>query len=745
MNSNLSGKHSQFIRGILIGTILLHAAGLYQFITPAIQAGFIPASLKWSAASLASAILLVFEVLLLALTWHKLPGWAEQGFNWLLRQFSRLKWLNIVLLILAVAGFTFLVLSRYGIYFSGVFTRLSIFGGVSLVGCFLLQAFMINRSKSHQYTWGITLLISLILSIFVYNLLALLQDISAYPFTLGWSETSRFYYASLFLAEKIYGFQTPPSVLHPSRYLMQAAPFLLPVSPLWLHRAWQVFLWIAVSLATAAILANRLISWREKPLRSFLFMAWVFAFLMIGPVYYHLQIPLILVLWGFDRNKSEVAWKRFVKNLLIILAASLWTGISRVNWYPVPGLLAAAIIFLEQPVSRSVQPTDHQDNRKPSPSFWQVIRYGIPPVAWTILGTAVAYAAHSAYIFWSGNDASEFASSFSSDLLWYRLWPSSTYPIGILPGILLVSLPMFWAIWEKLRRSQEKQPMWKLVHPIRWAGLGAILLVLFAGGLVVSVKIGGGSNLHNMDAYLSLLLAVFSWIIFNKLNLEEPVAGNVDDQNASTEESLADYFPENTATSPKKPGGTGSLAGGIQGSLVGGLPGSLVGGLAASIAACIAAVCLFTLFSRSALPVFPAQETINRSLAVINRAVKEVKSPDPQVLFLTDRHLLTFGYIQGVKLIPEYERVFLMEMAMANNRAYLERFHEDLRTHRFDLIISEPLFIQQKGQGVRFGEENDAWVEQVSQKILCYYKPRTLIKDVRIQILIPREKPGTCE
>ncbi len=737
MNSDFTGKHTLFIRGILIGTILLHAAGLYQFVTPAVQAGFIPASLKWSAASLAAALLLVFEVLLLALTWHKVPGWTARGFNWLLQQFSRLKWLNIVLQLLAVAGFTFLVLSRYGTYFSGVFTRLSIFWGVSLVGCFLLQAFMINPSKSHQYTWGITLLISLILSVFVYNLLALLQDISAYPFTLGWSETSRFYYASLFLAEKIYGFQTPPSVLHPSRYLMQAAPFLLPVSPLWLHRAWQVFLWIAISLATAAVLANRLISWREKPLRSFLFMAWVFAFLMIGPVYYHLQIPLILVLWGFDRNQSEVAWKRFAKNLLIILATSLWTGISRVNWYPVPGLLAAAIIFLEQPVSRSVRPTNHQDNQKPSPAFWQVIRYGIPPVSWTILGTAIAYAAHSTYILWSGNDASEFASSFSSDLLWYRLWPSSTYPIGILPGILLVSLPMFWAIWEKLRHSKDQQPVWKLVHPIRWAGLGAILLVLFAGGLVVSVKIGGGSNLHNMDAYLSLLLAVFSWIIFNKLNLEEPVAGNTDEQNASTEEGLADYFPENTTTSPKKLESTGSL--------VGGLPGSLVGGLTASIAACIAAVCLFTLFSRSALPVFPAQETINRSLAVINRAVKEVKSPDPQVLFLTDRHLLTFGYIQGAKLIPEYERVFLMEMAMANNRAYLERFHEDLRTHRFDLIISEPLFIQQKGQGVRFGEENDAWVEQVSQKILCYYKPRTLLKDVRIQILIPREKPGTCE
>ena len=33
-----------------------------------------------------------------------------------------------------------------------------------------------------------------------------------------------------------------------------------------------------------------------------------------------------------------------------------------------------------------------------------------------------------------------------------------------------------------------------------------ILLIFFAGGIVVSVKIGGGSNLHNMDAFLVFLL-----------------------------------------------------------------------------------------------------------------------------------------------------------------------------------------------------------------------------------------------
>ena len=46
------------------------------------------------------------------------------------------------------------------------------------------------------------------------------------------------------------------------------------------------------------------------------------------------------------------------------------------------------------------------------------------------------------------------------------------------------------------------------VHLLRLGLIFAALLVLFAGGLVVSMKIGGGVDIHNLDAYLSLLLIV---------------------------------------------------------------------------------------------------------------------------------------------------------------------------------------------------------------------------------------------
>ena len=51
-------------------------------------------------------------------------------------------------------------------------------------------------------------------------------------------------------------------------------------------------------------------------------------------------------------------------------------------------------------------------------------------------------------------------------------------------------------------------------------GLPAILAVFFVGGLVVSVKIGGGTNLHNMDAYMLILLVVGAYLYYGMVAAE---------------------------------------------------------------------------------------------------------------------------------------------------------------------------------------------------------------------------------
>ena len=104
-----------------------------------------------------------------------------------------------------------------------------------------------------------------------------LPDISVYPFSLGWSEASRYYYASLFFSEKIYGQNITPSTLHPTRYLLQSVPFIIDGLPLWFHRFWQVLLWLVGLFGSAFLLARRL----KIPHRFWIwiFSMWVFLFL----------------------------------------------------------------------------------------------------------------------------------------------------------------------------------------------------------------------------------------------------------------------------------------------------------------------------------------------------------------------------------------------------------------------------------------------------------------------------------
>ncbi len=64
--------------------------------------------------------------------------------------------------------------------------------------------------------------------------------------------------------------------------------------------------------------------------------------------------------------------------------------------------------------------------------------------------------------------------------------------------------------------------MERRVHWLRWLGLAGELLVLFVGGLIVSVKIGGGSNLHNMDAYLVLLLIIGVHFYLGRVEIDFP-------------------------------------------------------------------------------------------------------------------------------------------------------------------------------------------------------------------------------
>ncbi|HMV29896.1 MAG TPA: hypothetical protein PKE23_10950, partial [Anaerolineales bacterium] len=115
-----------------------------------------------------------------------------------------------------------------------------------------------------------------------------------------------------------------------------------------------------------------------------------------------------------------------------------------------------------------------------------------------------------------------------------------------------------------------------------------------------------------------------------------------------------------------------------------------------------------------------------------------------EILFITERQLITFDLVDGVTLVPEYEQSELMEMAMSRNRPYLENFYAELRARRFTLIIAEDQKFTQQKEGA-FVEENVAWVRYVGAPLLCNYKPVVTLTSNNLQVYEPRPKQVECK
>jgi hypothetical protein len=385
---------------------------------------------------------------------------------------------------------------------------------------------------------------------------------------------------------------------------------------------------------------------------------WFFLFFFQGAVYYHLQVSVLIVLLGVSpRHKG---W-----SMLAVAAASFWAGMSRVNWVPVPAMLAAAIYLLEEPI-------------RPGRAWW---RYLVQPAVWGLVGVVSALLGQAFYIALAGNaDLAVFGSSFTSDLLWYRLWPNDTYAFGVLPGIVLVTLPVAVFLYAALRGRLAS------LHPVRLLGLGAMLLVLFAGGLLVSTKIGGGGDLHNMDAYLAMLAIVVIYF----------AGGRVE--------------PDHAEPAP--------------------FPAP-----ASSMLLILMIIPVGLALLRVPAPIRYDEFQAQQDLALLRQTVQTYSDAGP-VLFVYERHLLTFKMVPGVPLVNDYEVLTLMEMAISGNQPYLERLYRDIEAHRFSAIVMRASNLEVSAGD--FVEENNAWNKLVALPIYCEYEPEVALTSSNIHVYVPR-------
>ena len=541
------------------------------------------------------------------------------------------------------------------------FVRALIFWLVTLLGIISLK---VSRK---DFSWPFSLVVSAIAQAAAYSLVTNFSLVNNYPFSLGWSETTNYYRASILFASQIYGMNLALPSMHATLNFMLAVPFLLGNLPIWMHRAWYAILLVGFTIALGFVFVRRL---KLSDRRSFwLLVAWALLFLMQGPVHIHLLACAFIFLWGVKPQK-------FWRTTLVIMLASVWAGMSRINWYPVPGLFAAALYLLEVPYEVS----------RPR------LRYLWKPVFWFTLGLIAALASQFTYVLVSGNanQPGGAFTSLTSDLLWYRLFPNPTYPRGVLLDLLLVSVPLILIIALVLRQGRGA------FHPVRLAGIFGILLVLCAGGVMVSTKIGGGSDLHNLDAYLIFLMLVGG---YNYFGLFTPETGK-------TRPTLVE-FP---------------------------------------------LIRLFLLILAVTVPVWAAlqqgramftwdRSQVEKALSVTKSQAEAISAQGGEVLFISQRHLLALKMVD-VPLTPAYEQDYLMEMVMSHNQTYLYQFQSDLRQQRFAMIVVGPqnnhLYKRDRG----FAEENNLWVLEVSQPLLCYYEmvyPPEAGLDVALYL--PRSQP----
>ena len=590
-------------------------------------------------------------ILIFIITYTPWTKYLEKLIRIPARAVSLLGQFNWLLFFIPIIGYGYYRLSGISLRVVNYFDPLWIVGHLALFGAVFL--------------WGtkrIPSSTSVLLSLAFYGCLlwviSFFPEINDYPLSLGWSETSRYYYASLFLSPIIYGRWVPFSSLHPSRYLMQSIPFIFQSNSLLFHRFWQSFIWVLTTFFAGYALSRRL-----KPQNkwiSFVLAGWFFLFVFQGPVYYHLMVIIIIVLLGFDKD-------RLWRSLFVVILASIWAGVSRVNWFPVAGMLAVTLYVLEKPQKEK--------------DFW--FYWGWPVIA-VVFGLLFAFGSQYIYARISGNPVEVFTSSFNSPLYRYRLFPNEAFGPGVIMMTINACYPLVILLSLKLIPSLMS---WKI---LRVLALVSILSALLAAGLIVSMKIGGGDNLHNLDAFMVFLAIIAAYVLFN--------------------EFVQDRESEKTKF------------GTIQ------------------IPFIILAILIPLNFIVHKLEPFKNYDDISAWAVVdqIQNLIDQNASENDEVLFIDQRHLLTFEMIKGVELVPEYEKVFLMEMAMANNEAYLSNFWRDIEEHRFKLIVSERLTSKIRPPSDVFGEENNVWVERVSKPVLKSYYTIFEFPDYGLVILAPK-------
>jgi len=592
--------------------------------------------------------------------------WAPERFRFLNAWRDRLgSWrFGLVVLISLAAGLFF------GVYISESFAQLfqKIWFTLVLAG---VCVWLASGDEKGLDIKGTCIGLTLMGSTFALTIAA--QQVVDYPFSLYWSEGNRLYDYSFPFGKRLY--QIPPGV-EPDpltglgRRTLWGLPFLLPFVNIKLVRLWDMILFSLPYMALGWLIfrvekQKALLTWGLMGLATYIF-------LNQGPIYTPLVLSALLVV---------IAWRgKTLPGMLLVAAAGYYANLSRYTWMFAPAMWAVMMAMLEK--------KDPEQNL--SSRIWRagllggaglVGGYLIPEVFKWSLFVRELESVDAELV--SVEGVSTLVQQ--QPLLWQRLLPNATNPMGILPWILLATVPLLALIvWFAIQKGWAR-------HWLQRLSVVGVLGAFLGVGLVISVKIGGGSNLHNLDMYLVgvLIFAGLAW-------------------EAGLKDWLSDQLNHNVW---------------------------------------VRWLLTLVILVPAVTPVLQVETFGFPPRAVTEQAVNEIRGhvqerkQQGEVLFMDQRQLLTFGYMgEGVTLVPDYEKKVLMEMAMTANENYFAHFYRDLASHRFSLIIAEPITVTYRGENYQYGNENDAWTNWVAIPVLCYYDPVVTYKPSGTTLFFPRKE-----
>jgi hypothetical protein len=559
------------------------------------------------------------------------------------------------------------------------------------------MAYLASRNEKRLLSWDGVLTALLILGS-VFALGKSFITVVDHPLSLTWSEGNRIWDYSVLFGRDLYNYpadQPIEAYIDRARQSLWGLPFLLPDVSIVTVRFWSALMF-TVPYALFGWMAFR---FQPDGRKQWFWMGlWSFLFLNQGPIYTPLVLCAILVA-GARQKPMWIA-------LPLIFLAGYYAQSSRINWMFGPAVWALMAALVDFGPTAAV---------KFSTREWiKIIAYGLSGflggfgiyLGWlriynyltraasTRLEAASTPIPEAAYV--HPTDSLEVISDVGQNtvlanqaLILERLLPNPTYGLGILLGLTLAVGPVVVLLLYLVRTKDWRLNNWQQV------GIFGGLIFLMALGILISTKIGGGGDLHNLDMFLVALVFVvaFAWRAGGYRILEsmeqQPIALRI-------------------------------------------------------IVLLAVAIPAFMPWVNAQPLELPPEDKTDWTLQLLQAEITRINEEGGEVLFMDQRQLLTFGNLGDVSLVPEYEKKLVMDRAMSADYDYFEQFYEDLRQQRFDLIVTDPQRVRYSDEDEGWGAENDTWVQWVTKPLLCYYEPVYTIKKTGVWLLMPLDDLPEC-